>query len=143
MFLEWIKANIVPVFRFTPLEGPRCGKVDWFEREGPPLRVLHPYPPIIKSAPPVPPAPSPQPAKPSGPKLSNLLAVVDTYEGESGFGGWGGSAISKAKDLLVAVYESPDKLRQVLAGLSSAGLRDDAVASFLRTLFESGPEGTP
>lgn len=82
-----------------------------------------------------------QPQTPPRPKLSGLMAEVNTYDNEEGFGGVGGSASKRTKDLLEALYESSDKLRQVLISFSSAEQRDDAVASFVRALLEAGPEG--
>ncbi len=103
------------------------------------------------SSPPVPPRPilqmpvqerlprtphKPKPQDPPRPKLSDLLAAVDRYK-ERGFK----SGRSMTKNLLASLYESPAKLRESLIGIQNEKERDDAVASFVRALVESGPQG--
>jgi hypothetical protein len=80
--------------------------------------------------------PPPKPQTPPRPNLSDLLAAVDTYD-EKGFK----SGRDMTKNMLAALMESPAKLRSYLASIGSAKERDDAVASFVRTLLESGPGG--
>ncbi len=111
--------------------------------EPPPVTVVPAPPPpppqpIVKPAPqPRPPvSPKPKPLTPPRPSLSSLFDKVDTYD-EKGFK----SGRDMTKSLLGALYESPAKLRSVLSSISSAGERDDAVASFARALLESGPDG--
>lgn len=84
------------------------------------------------------PAPQ-QPQVASRPRLSDLLSRINTYGG--GFNGHGTDGLSMAKDLISALYESPGRLREVIQSLSQADQRDDAAASFVRALLESGPEG--
>lgn len=111
-------------------------------------------PPPVVVAPPLPPPPTPiyslpkppvhqhlsppppKPQTPPRPPLSSLMSAVDTYD-EKGFK----SGRDMTKNLLTAAYESPAKLRQVLASISGNKEKDDAVASFARALLDSGPQG--
>jgi hypothetical protein len=64
------------------------------------------------------------------------MAAVDTHN-EKGFK----SGRDMTKNLLTALYEGPAKFRQALSAMAGRGERDDAVASFLRALFDAGPGG--
>lgn len=121
----------------TPPPAPQpppkdCGPVP--TPPSPPLPPPYSPPPPQQPQQPLPPKPKPQ--TPPRPKLSDLLAAVDTHD-EKGFK----SGRDMTKNLLAAFYESPAKLRSVLSSISSAKERDDAVASFVRALLESGPDG--
>lgn len=105
-----------------------------------PQPVIAPVPqPIVR--------PQPQPGRPVAPppqkpfvmprpRLSDLIAAVDTHN-EKGFK----SGRSMTKNLLTALYESPQKFREALNAISGQGERDDAIASFTRALLDSGPGG--
>lgn len=87
----------------------------------------------------VPPKQKPLPQKPQGPArppLAALLANVETHD-EKGFK----SGREMTKRLLTALYTSPSAFSSALASISRSGERDDAAASFVRALMESGPGG--
>lgn len=130
------------------------GRDGWCEKPVTPVTPEAPkMPEPILVAPqpvPVPPRPLPQqppklPVRPSlprppaflRPRLSDLMAAVETHN-EKGFK----SGRSMTKDMLASLYESPAKFRQTLGSMAGKGERDDAVASFLRALFDAGPGGT-
>jgi hypothetical protein len=71
------------------------------------------------------------------PRLSDLMAAVDTHN-EKGFK----SGRDMTKTLLTSLFDSQAKFHQTLNSMAGKGERDDAVASFLRALFDAGPGGT-
>jgi len=123
--------------------------------ELPPLATLPQQKPPVQTNPQpvsVPPQPRPLPQQPPKvpvrptlpkrpaflrPRLTDLMASVETHN-EKGFK----SGRSMTKDMLASLYESPAKFRQTLGSISGKSERDDAVASFLRALFDAGPGGT-
>jgi hemolysin type calcium-binding protein len=80
--------------------------------------------------------PPPRPFLMPRPRLSDLLASVDTHN-EKGFK----SGRSMTKDLLTGLYDGPQRFQQTLSSIAGQRERDDAVASFLRALFDAGPAG--
>ncbi|HSA59888.1 MAG TPA: calcium-binding protein [bacterium] len=105
-----------------------------------PQPVIAPVPPpIVRPQPQVQRPVVPRSQKPfvaPRPRLSDLLAAVDTHN-EKGFK----SGRSMTKNLLTALYDGPQRFREAVASLAGQGERDDAVASFLRALFDAGPGG--
>ncbi len=97
-----------------------------------PQPIVRPQPQPQRPAVPRPPRPFAMPR----PRLSDLLASVDTHN-EKGFK----SGRSMTKNLLTSLYDGPQKFREAVNSLAGQGERDDAVASFLRALFDAGPGG--
>jgi len=103
----------------------------------PPAPVVPtPHPPVQPQVPPPPSVPWLRPQGPARPPLASVLSNVDTHN-EKGFK----SGKQQSKQLLTALYTSPNAFQSALASLQSDHEKDDAAASFVRALLESGPGG--